>query len=77
MTFSVKQWQNRPSTNTPIDAAALEDMETRLSAYTDTNNITIQRAGSDTFLGGSTSIAINSNGGVKRIYSNGTNWIVV
>lgn len=35
MTFSPKAWQNSPSTATPISAAALDDLETRLSAYTD------------------------------------------
>lgn len=34
--FSVKDWRDYPSdTSTPITAAALEDLETRLSAYTD------------------------------------------
>lgn len=33
--FSVKDWQDAPSTATPLSASALEDMETRLSAYTD------------------------------------------
>ena len=36
MAFTVKNWQDSPSTATPITAAALEDMEGRLSAYTDT-----------------------------------------
>lgn len=36
MPFSPKAWQNSPSTTTPINAAALIDMETRLSAYSDT-----------------------------------------
>lgn len=35
MAFSVKNWQDDPSTGTPISAAALEDLETRLSDYTD------------------------------------------
>lgn len=35
MAFTVKDWQDAPSATTPISAAALEDMETRLSAYTD------------------------------------------
>jgi hypothetical protein len=38
-----------------------------------TNNITIQRAGSD-LIDGATSIVINTNRGVKRLYSNGTAW---
>lgn len=35
MAFIQKDWQDAPSTSTPIDAAALEDMETRLAAYAD------------------------------------------
>jgi hypothetical protein len=34
--FTVKDWRDFPDTSTPITAIALEDMETRLSAYTDT-----------------------------------------
>lgn len=40
MAFSPKVWQNSPSTATPINAAALIDLETRLSAYTDANDLT-------------------------------------
>lgn len=35
MAFPVKQWEAAPSTNTPINAPALIDLETRLSDYTD------------------------------------------
>lgn len=35
MPFTVKDWRNLPTTTTPISAEALEDMETRLSGYTD------------------------------------------
>jgi hypothetical protein len=35
MTFTTKDWQDAPSTVTPIDAAALEDLESRLAGYTD------------------------------------------
>jgi hypothetical protein len=35
MSFITKLWKDFPDTSTPIDAAALEDMETRLSTYTD------------------------------------------
>lgn len=35
MTFTPKVWQNSPNTSTPISAAALVDIETRLSDYTD------------------------------------------
>ena len=31
--FTIKDWQDSPSTATPLSATALEDMETRLSAY--------------------------------------------
>lgn len=33
--FPVKDWQNSPSTATPLSEAAIEDMETRLSGYSD------------------------------------------
>jgi hypothetical protein len=35
MAYTVKDWRNEPDHSTPINAPALEDMETRLSAYTD------------------------------------------
>lgn len=35
MTFTSKDWKDFPDTTTPITAAALEDVETRLSDYTD------------------------------------------
>lgn len=35
MPFTVKNWQNSPNATTPISAEALEDMEDRLSDYTD------------------------------------------
>lgn len=34
MAFTVKDWKDAPDTTTPISAAALEDMETRLSNFT-------------------------------------------
>lgn len=38
MTFTPKNWQDYALGATPIDAAALEDMESRLAAYTDAVN---------------------------------------
>lgn len=35
MAFTVKNWEDDPSTATPINAAALEDLETRVTDYTD------------------------------------------
>lgn len=35
MAFTVKDWKDYPDTTTPINAAALEDVEDRLSDYTD------------------------------------------
>ena len=35
MPFTSKSWQDSPSTSTPITAAALADLETRLSSYSD------------------------------------------
>lgn len=35
MPFTTKDWRDSPDLTTPITAAALEDMETRLAAYTD------------------------------------------
>jgi hypothetical protein len=40
-----------------------------------TNNITISRAGSDTFLGGGTTKVINTNGGTFKCYSSGSVWV--
>jgi hypothetical protein len=36
MAFTPKDWKDLPEVTTPLSAAALEDMETRLAAYTDT-----------------------------------------
>jgi hypothetical protein len=35
MAFTVKNWEDSPSTTTPLSAAAMENLETRLGAYTD------------------------------------------
>lgn len=35
MAFAVKDWKDFPDTSTPLNAVALEDMESRLGAYTD------------------------------------------
>ena len=40
MAFTPKTWQNEPSTATPLSAAALVDLETRLAAYTDQKTAT-------------------------------------
>lgn len=37
MAFSVKDWKDAPDNTTPLSAAAMEDLETRLSGYTDTS----------------------------------------
>ncbi|CAM6003641.1 unnamed protein product [Sphagnum balticum] len=44
MAFSVKDWQNAPSTATPLDAAAFVDLETRLSDYTDEETLRAEAA---------------------------------
>ena len=35
MAFTVKDWKDAPETTTPLSAAAMEDLETRLATYTD------------------------------------------
>lgn len=35
MAFTPKDWKDSPDTSTPLEAAALEDLETRLSDYSD------------------------------------------
>lgn len=35
MPFPVKGWQNNPGSTTPLNAAGLEDLESRLAGYTD------------------------------------------
>jgi len=44
MPFTVKDWKDDPDHSTPVEAAALEDLETRLGAYTDTQVATKQDA---------------------------------
>lgn len=38
-TFGVKDWKNDPDHTTPLSAAAMEDLETRLSNYTDAHSL--------------------------------------
>jgi len=40
--FTTKDWRDSPDTTTPITAAALEDLETRLAAYADLQALTGQ-----------------------------------
>jgi polygalacturonase len=42
--FTVKDWRDAPDTSTPLSAAALEDMETRLSSWTSVsdNSLSVQ-----------------------------------
>jgi hypothetical protein len=47
VSFSIKDWKDDPDTSTPLSAAGLEDLETRLSAYTDTIGATKQPLDSD------------------------------
>src|SRR3954468_5631287 len=47
MAFSPKSWQDSPTTTTPITAAALVDLETRLAAYADTVGAAAGGAGGD------------------------------
>ena len=47
MTFPTKDWKNDPDTSTPLSAEALEDMESRLGAYTDTRANAAQSAAED------------------------------
>lgn len=41
MSFTIKDWQNSPAATTPLSAEALEDMETRLSNYSDSAAATV------------------------------------
>lgn len=48
MTITPKDWKDSPDATTPISQAALEDLESRMGAYTDTvasNPLAIVRAG--------------------------------
>lgn len=53
MAFTKKDWQDYPDTSTPITAAALEDLETRLAAYAE---LSVSGA-SDKLAGGAETIA--------------------
>lgn len=44
MPFTVKDWQDSPSTATPLNAAALEDLEDRLADYVDQEVGTLRKA---------------------------------
>ena len=56
MAFTPKDWQDAPSTATPLSAAALEDLETRVSGYADS----IVKADPDTDLLDSVAIDVAS-----------------
>ena len=61
MAFTVKNWQDAPSTATPLSAAALEDLETRVTAYADTK---ADLAATNTFTAENTFTAdVTLNGG--------------
>jgi hypothetical protein len=47
MAFDPKDWQDYPSEATPLSAAAMEDLETRLSDYTDTVATGLQPSDAD------------------------------
>lgn len=47
MAFPVKDWKNLPDESTPINATAIEDLETRLSGYTDTRVNPVESGATD------------------------------
>jgi hypothetical protein len=49
MAFSIKDWRNKPDVTTPINAASLEDMESRLSSYVNPHGSTHNPGGSDEY----------------------------
>lgn len=53
MTFVAKDWRNFPDTATPINAVAIEDLETRVSAYTDPEIVAQTPAAGSAVLDGS------------------------
>jgi hypothetical protein len=52
LTFTAKDWRNDPDPSTPINAAALEDMEGRLAAYTDSSTVNTPTVGQRAALAG-------------------------
>jgi hypothetical protein len=47
MAFTPKDWRDLPDTSTPLSAVAIEDVETRLSGYTDAREV-VAKAYTDT-----------------------------
>lgn len=45
MAITVKDWRDVPDTTTPLNAVALEDLETRMGAYTDAQIAAIPASG--------------------------------
>lgn len=68
MALTPKNWENFPSTNTPITAEALEDLETRMGAYVDAQ---VSRRGSLMFsvqaTGASGSFRVPSSKTIARV----------
>lgn len=78
MPFSVKNWIDEPSTSTPISAAALEDLETRLSSYTDStiagaglNELIDDRVSALLVAGSNVTLTYNDTAGTLTVASAG------
>ena len=69
MAFTVKNWQDEPNHTTPINAAALEDLEERVTDYADsvagTQNLFVQETMPVSPPVGSLWIPLNPDGSAK------------
>jgi hypothetical protein len=65
MSFTPKQWHDRPNTTTPVNAAALIDLETRVTNYTDTQVASSGGSGVSTASWDTISNLFGQTGGTK------------
>jgi hypothetical protein len=75
-TQSVAQNITLPAANLSSSSACMEFTIVDEGNGAGTHNITISCGGSDTFIDGSTTKTISTNGGLRRLYSNGTKWVL-
>lgn len=66
-----------PALSAVADGQEFEILDATTGTHADTNNLTIQRAGTDLFVGGGTTTVINTANGYRRIKKVNSRWVVV
>lgn len=66
-----------PSLSAVDEGFSIWVLDSTTGTHADTNNITIQRAGSDLFVGGGTTTVINTANGYRQIIKVNSRWMVI